>query len=84
MDILCPALAALPPSRECRPVSLCLSVPLALSFARLVTMMVVINNAPSALVRRRNHVGNLVDSASSHTLVSKIKPCMSKYKRLIL
>ena len=24
---------------------------------------------------------NLVDSASSHTLVSKIKPCMSKYKR---
>ena len=23
------------------------------------------------------HVGNLVDSASSHTLVSKIKPCMS-------
>ena len=27
---------------------------------------------------------NLVDSASSHTLVSKIKPCMSKYKRLIL
>ena len=27
---------------------------------------------------------NLVDPASSHTLVSKIKPCMSKYKRLIL
>ena len=25
---------------------------------------------------------NLVDSASSHTLVSKIKPCMSKYKIL--
>jgi hypothetical protein len=23
---------------------------------------------------------NLVDSASSHTLVSKIKPCTSKYK----
>ena len=23
---------------------------------------------------------NLVDSARSHTLVSKIKPCMSKYK----
>ena len=32
----------------------------------------------------RNQVGNLVDSASSHTLVSKIKPCMSKYKRFIL
>lgn len=29
-----------------------------------------------------SYVGNLVDSASSHTLVSKIKPCMSKYKRL--
>ena len=25
---------------------------------------------------------NLVDSASSHTLVSKIKPCMSKYEHL--
>ena len=25
---------------------------------------------------------NLVDSASSHTLVPKIKPCMSKYKQL--
>ncbi len=35
---------------------------------------------------RKGFVGvvnsNLVDSASSHTLVSKIKPCMSKYKRL--
>jgi hypothetical protein len=27
---------------------------------------------------------NLVDPASSHMLVSKIKPCMSKYKRFIL
>jgi hypothetical protein len=27
---------------------------------------------------------NLVDSASSHTLVSKIKPCMSKYKSVTL
>ena len=25
---------------------------------------------------------NLVDSASSHTLVSKIKPCMCKYKQI--
>ena len=25
---------------------------------------------------------NLVDPASSHMLVSKIKPCMSKYKHL--
>ena len=29
-------------------------------------------------------VSNLVDSASSHTLVSKIKPCMSKYKSFTL
>lgn len=27
---------------------------------------------------------NLVDPASSHTLVSKIKPCMCKYKYLTL
>ena len=27
-------------------------------------------------------ISNLVDPASSHTLVSKIKPCMSKYKQL--
>ena len=26
---------------------------------------------------------NLVDSARSHTLVSKIKPCMSKYKNFL-
>src|SRR3954453_3972534 len=30
------------------------------------------------------HVRYLVDSASSHMLVSKIKPCMSKYKQLVL
>ena len=29
-------------------------------------------------------VSYLVDPASSHMLVSKIKPCMSKYKRLVL
>ena len=28
------------------------------------------------------HDSYLVDSASSHMLVSKIKPCMSKYKQL--
>ena len=27
---------------------------------------------------------NLVDPASSHMLVSKIKPCMSKYKQFVL
>mmetsp|Transcript_35098 Transcript_35098/g.108730 ORF Transcript_35098/g.108730 Transcript_35098/m.108730 type:complete len:95 (-) Transcript_35098:5814-6098(-) len=31
--------------------------------------------------RKAGGNSNLVDSASSHTLVSKIKPCMSKYKR---
>jgi hypothetical protein len=30
------------------------------------------------------HDSYLVDPASSHMLVSKIKPCMSKYKQLIL
>ena len=34
-----------------------------------------------ALCTRVGGNSNLVDSASSHTLVSKIKPCMSKYKR---
>ena len=29
----------------------------------------------------KNYDSNLVDPASSHTLVSKIKPCMSKYKQ---
>ena len=36
-----------------------------------------------ACVRCLSSVGSyLVDPASSHMLVSKIKPCMSKYKRL--
>ena len=39
----------------------------------------------SALALRRVGVEDsyLVDSASSHMLVSKIKPCMSKYKQSI-
>ena len=36
------------------------------------------------LVRLGLLLGYLVDPASSHMLVSKIKPCMSKYKQLIL
>ena len=36
--------------------------------------------APSVMVRAKSC--NLVDPASSHMLVSKIKPCMSKYKLL--
>ena len=35
-----------------------------------------------ALSPRGQSAGYLVDPASSHMLVSKIKPCMSKYKRL--
>ena len=31
---------------------------------------------------RYQHDSYLVDPASSHMLVSKIKPCMSKYKHL--
>ena len=39
--------------------------------------------APRARPRRSPREDrNLVDPASSHTLVSKIKPCMSKYKQL--
>jgi hypothetical protein len=40
---------------------------------------------PEAAGRPRSggpHDSYLVDSASSHMLVSKIKPCMSKYKQL--
>ena len=37
-----------------------------------------------ALVAIYTEDSNLVDSASSHTLVSKIKPCMSKYKYFTL
>ena len=32
---------------------------------------------------RKHEDSNLVDSARSHTLVSKIKPCMSKYKNFL-
>ena len=40
---------------------------------------------PGATLRTRSGVQDsyLVDSASSHMLVSKIKPCMSKYKQSI-
>ena len=40
--------------------------------------------ADTRLVRARAEGSYLVDPASSHMLVSKIKPCMSKYKLLIL
>ncbi|CAL6280579.1 unnamed protein product [Bathycoccus prasinos] len=38
----------------------------------------LVGGSESALL---NKVRYLVDPASSHMLVSKIKPCMSKYKR---
>jgi len=38
----------------------------------------------SAGRRRHAYRSYLVDPASSHMLVSKIKPCMSKYKQFIL
>ena len=37
---------------------------------------------PGDEARREFESSYLVDSASSHMLVSKIKPCMSKYKQL--
>ena len=45
------------------------------------------NSSPlkSSKIPNRGHVWNgsyLVDPASSHMLVSKIKPCMSKYKQI--
>ncbi len=39
--------------------------------------------APFGASRSPGHDSYLVDSASSHMLVSKIKPCMSKYKQSI-
>lgn len=42
-----------------------------------------IRGHPSRVPRGRRQVRYLVDSASSHMLVSKIKPCMSKYKQIV-
>lgn len=36
-----------------------------------------------AVRSNRHNMGNLVDPASSHMLVSRIKPCMSKYEPII-
>ena len=48
------------------------------------TVYDVITCVVSKFVCPMREDSNLVDSASSHTLVSKIKPCMSKYKSLTL
>jgi hypothetical protein len=42
----------------------------------------VLFNFANALLNSTAYDRNLVDPASSHMLVSKIKPCMSKYKLL--
>ena len=39
-------------------------------------------NERFCLLGHKNHDSYLVDPASNHMLVSKIKPCMSKYKPL--
>ena len=45
------------------------------------TVMTSQTSVNDIIVVESKNGSNLVDSASSHTLVSKIKPCMSKYKR---
>jgi hypothetical protein len=44
----------------------------------------ILGVSPAGLTASRCQDSYLVDSASSHMLVSKIKPCMSKYKQSIL
>jgi hypothetical protein len=60
------------------PVTLVLSL---WSTLRVVTVNNVHGEGRSVDLRKGSY---LVDPASSHMLVSKIKPCMSKYKLLIL
>ena len=61
--------------------------PSALRGAALVPRSGDLSSRPGPLRRPgwpcRAHASYLVDSASSHMLVSKIKPCMSKYKQSI-
>ena len=40
------------------------------------------NNAKKYSKKQKKEESYLVDPASSHMLVSKIKPCMSKYKQI--
>jgi hypothetical protein len=47
-------------------------------FAQLLAVCLV--TTPQTSMGRLPRASYLVDSASSHMLVSKIKPCMSKYK----
>ena len=57
-----------------------LYVPLLGNYSALIYIWV----SPAGLWAGRCQDSYLVDSASSHMLVSKIKPCMSKYKQSIL
>ena len=59
------------------------------SLPNVVLLLLVFLSYESMYTKRRRIVSrgedndsNLVDPASSHMLVSKIKPCMSKYKLL--
>ena len=45
-----------------------------------VVLYCIVNVLYQTTVVLEGNGSNLVDSASSHTLVSKIKPCTSKYK----
>jgi hypothetical protein len=47
---------------------------------KLLCLRQRVSEAPSGVAVQDSY---LVDSASSHMLVSKIKPCMSKYKQSI-
>ena len=47
---------------------------------RRMTVMTLPSSGRSAILSLKGSY--LVDPASSHMLVSKIKPCMSKYKQL--
>lgn len=60
-------------------ISTCGCLPVALCFSRLVPCVRVFTCMHDRLACEGSY---LVDPASSHMLVSKIKPCMSKYKHL--
>jgi hypothetical protein len=49
-------------------------------YSELLCLRQRVSGAPSGVAVQDSY---LVDSASSHMLVSKIKPCMSKYKQSI-
>ena len=67
-----------------RPFWGCLSAPVPARFRFLCCSLAKLPLAPLRLGGALFQGSYLVDPASSHMLVSKIKPCMSKYKLLIL